>query len=249
MRLTAPIFEGRGHKIPNSAVNCICWKKIWTLCYEGKGRERNLPPHTILSDDFIPFWIAWVEKLQWLLPISCFMVIAKHKRILFAVNGMIFALRLKTPDVPPALLYDFNDMKYERLPAPYACPDSMWTAPWGSAIQRGAWNSGHEMPVRAELRNYRNSVFISFVTTALSIVIFWEKHLYSLWKNMKIPNAAKKVWRHFHTDGKQPVSRNRQGAGQTRGQAENPGLYHWLICILSSTLITFCTGSSAFLAG
>lgn len=50
---------------------------------------------------------------------------AKHKRILFAVNGMIFALRLKTPDVPPALLYDFNDMKYERLPAPYAYPDSM----------------------------------------------------------------------------------------------------------------------------
>lgn len=95
-------------------------------CGPGGHRFKSgLPPHIILSDELLPFWIAWVEKLQWLLPISCFMIIAKHKRILFAVNGMIFALRLKTPDVPPALLYDFNDMKYERLPAPYACPDSM----------------------------------------------------------------------------------------------------------------------------
>ena len=54
MRLTTPIFEGRGHKIPNSAVNCICWKKIWTLCYEGKGRERNQPPHWEFSAPVSP---------------------------------------------------------------------------------------------------------------------------------------------------------------------------------------------------
>ena len=45
------------------------------------------------------------------------------------------------------------------------------------------YSGGHgiqDMRCRSE-QNYRitgMSVFISFVTTALSIVIFWEKHLY-----------------------------------------------------------------------
>lgn len=44
---------------------------------------------------------------------------AKRKRIVFAENGAIYALPLKKLDTPPVLLYDFNDLKYEPLIAPY----------------------------------------------------------------------------------------------------------------------------------
>ena len=44
---------------------------------------------------------------------------AKRKRVLFAANGAIFALSLKTPDASPTLLCDFNGMTYNRLSAPY----------------------------------------------------------------------------------------------------------------------------------
>ncbi len=43
----------------------------------------------------------------------------RRKRIVFAENGTIYALSTKDIEKPPVLLYDFNDMEYERITAPY----------------------------------------------------------------------------------------------------------------------------------
>ena len=44
---------------------------------------------------------------------------ARHKRIVYAENGAIYAIDLRRADLKERLLYDFNDMKFEALPAPY----------------------------------------------------------------------------------------------------------------------------------
>ena len=44
----------------------------------------------------------------------------KHrKRVVFAESGSVFALHTKNIDGAPQKLHDFNDMKYERIQAPY----------------------------------------------------------------------------------------------------------------------------------
>jgi hypothetical protein len=44
---------------------------------------------------------------------------ARHKRIVYAENGAIYAIYLRRADLKERLLYDFNDMKFEALTAPY----------------------------------------------------------------------------------------------------------------------------------
>ena len=41
-----------------------------------------------------------------------------RKRIVYAENGAIYALKLKLP-LQPVLLQDFNEMTYQRISAPY----------------------------------------------------------------------------------------------------------------------------------
>ena len=42
-----------------------------------------------------------------------------RKRVVFAEDGAIFALRAANIQGEPKKLHDFNDMKYERIQAPY----------------------------------------------------------------------------------------------------------------------------------
>ena len=43
----------------------------------------------------------------------------RHKRIVYAEKGAVYSIDLRHADLKVRLLYDFNDMKFEALPAPY----------------------------------------------------------------------------------------------------------------------------------
>ena len=43
----------------------------------------------------------------------------RHKRIVYAEKGAIYSIDLHKKQLEPQLLYDFNDMKFEAIPAPY----------------------------------------------------------------------------------------------------------------------------------
>ena len=43
----------------------------------------------------------------------------RHKRIVYAEKGCIYAISLRGSKLESKLLYDFNDMQFEALPAPY----------------------------------------------------------------------------------------------------------------------------------
>ena len=43
----------------------------------------------------------------------------RRKRIVYAEKGAIYSIDLRRADLKERLLYDFNDMKFEALPAPY----------------------------------------------------------------------------------------------------------------------------------
>ena len=44
---------------------------------------------------------------------------ARHKRIVYAEKGAIYSIDLRKKQLATQLLYDFNDMKFEALTAPY----------------------------------------------------------------------------------------------------------------------------------
>ena len=43
----------------------------------------------------------------------------RHKRIVYAEKGCIYAISLRESKLESKLLYDFNDMQFEALTAPY----------------------------------------------------------------------------------------------------------------------------------
>ena len=44
---------------------------------------------------------------------------SRHRRIVFAQNGALFSIQLKNINAEPVMLYDFNDMEYKEVSAPY----------------------------------------------------------------------------------------------------------------------------------
>lgn len=44
---------------------------------------------------------------------------SRHRRIVFAQNGALFAIYLKNINAQPVMLHDFNDMEYAEVSAPY----------------------------------------------------------------------------------------------------------------------------------
>ena len=94
--------------------------------------EKTLPNGWILKKEFPGGYESWHEiywERHYLLDADGKTLIegkgwrwadfdSYRKRIVYAENGAIYALKLKLP-LQPNLLYNFNEMAYQRISAPY----------------------------------------------------------------------------------------------------------------------------------